>query len=159
MSISCTQFTLFHPLVQIFYTCAIYTIYPTIRLSYPSSSPSQQFLFSYFVKFQVYENLSPMFFLPSSSYSQFWPPTFLWHAKIQPLKSSFSHKQWKYNITIKYFFTIKVLHFSPNTLCEQFKKQLRVTKKYSHPTKFLKTNMDGNFGVLRRGHVQGKEST
>jgi len=37
----------------------------------------QPFLFSYFINFKVYENLSEMFFLPSSSYSQFSPPTFL----------------------------------------------------------------------------------
>jgi len=54
-----------------------------------------------------------------------------------------------------YFLTIKFLHFSPNTICEQFKKQQRV-KKQSHPTKFKKTNMEGNFGILRRAHVQEK---
>jgi len=30
------------------------------------------------------------------------------------------------------------------------------SKKKSHPTTFLKTNMEGNFGILRRAHVQGK---
>jgi len=60
-------------------------------------------------------------FLPSSSYSQFWPPTFLWHTKVNHFTQVFSHRQWKYNITIMYFLTIKCLHFSPNTLCEQFK--------------------------------------
>jgi hypothetical protein len=94
---------------------------------------------------------------PSLSSSEFWHPSFLWHTKSQPPNSNYLtwHRQWKYNITIMYFLTINFLHFSPNKICEQIKKQHRVKKTW-HPTRFLKTYMDGNFGVLGRGHVQGK---
>ena len=76
--------------------------------------------------------------------------------RLNHLIQVFCHRQWKHTITITHFLTITFLHLSPNTICEQLKKQQRVKKKKSHPTKFLKTNMEGNLGVLRRAHVQGK---
>ena len=78
------------------------------------------------------------YFLPSSSYSQFSPPTFLWHTKLNHLTQVFFwQRQWKY-ITIMYFLTIKFLHFSPNTICEQFNKQQRVKKIFHISQNFKK---------------------
>lgn len=151
LSSSCTQFTLFHPLVQIIYTCAVYTIYPTISFSYlPQALPNhfsshssltsmgmkfwaiQLFKHAFLTKFKLLRILAPNFPLTYKT-STVFNSSFFWHT------------QWKYNITIMYFLTIKFLHFSPNTICEHFKKQ-QIVKKLDIPKHFYKPTWTEIFG-------------
>ena len=54
-----------------------------------------------------------------------------------------------------YFLTIKFSHFSPNTICEQFKKQQRVKKNFtSH--KILKNQHGRKFWGLKKRTCPGK---
>ena len=62
----------------------------------------------------------PCFFYQVQVTHNFGPQLSSHIQKVNHLNQVFSHRPWKYNITIMYFLTIKCLHFSPNTLCEQF---------------------------------------
>lgn len=54
-----------------------------------------------------------------------------------------------------YFLTIKCLHFSPNTICEHFKKQQIVKKNLTSPNIF--TNPPGRkFSGLNKRTFPGK---
>ena len=103
-------------------------------------SPTHPFKHVFFTKFKLLTILAPQL----SSDLQ----------KLNHLTQVFWHRQWKHNITFMYFLTTKFLHFSPNTICDQFKNKQRAKKL--HTPQILKNQHAHKLRDLKKSTCAGK---